>query len=75
MSFAGTFQEAVEFAEKHEGITAPKGLARKGDDSGLPMLCIRYTSRAGLIAARKKFSDLGWGEEFQIVQEHGNGFA
>jgi len=74
VSFAGSWEEAQEYAERQPGITAPKGLANKGDDSGLPMLCWTFLNKQELIQGEATFEYLGWDQEFQCVQRHGNGF-
>ncbi len=74
VSFAGTFSEAVEWCRNNPGIFAPKGLARAGDDDGLPMLSIPYRNTDEFLAAQRRFEELGWDREFQSVNPHGRGF-
>ena len=64
VSFAGTLDEAREFASQHEGITAPNKKARSGDD-GLPMLAAKFKNNAEREQKSKLLSSLGWDHEFQ----------
>lgn len=73
VSFAGTYQEAKNFARRHKGITAPKGLAHHGDEN-LPMLCAAFKSTEEYRNKRDLLRYLGWDDEFQITTSPGEGF-
>ena len=73
VSFAGTYQEARNFAKKYKGLTAPKGLAHHGDDD-LPMLCASFASSVERRQKSELLTYLGWPEEFQITTSPGEGF-
>lgn len=74
VSFAGTYAEAVAYAAQHPHLTAPKGLARAGDDGGLPMLCAVYHGSDERHRRSRQLALLGWDEEFQCDVRRGSGF-
>lgn len=73
VSFAGTYQEAKNFARDIKGITAPKGLAHHGDED-LPMLCAAFKSDVERREKSDLLTRLGWDPEFQITTSPGEGY-
>lgn len=73
VSFAGSYAEARDYAAQHPPLTAPKGLARGGDD-GLPMLCGVYNSEGERYDIQHQLEQLGWDGEFQCDVRRGSGF-
>lgn len=66
VDFAGTILEAKEFAKKHN-VNLPRSMYRSGAE-GMPQLSLPFSNIEQQQTACRRFTELGWEPDFQIVR-------